>query len=284
MTHSCTKKSSGPTNKAGGSYTATPGKVWIVGAGPGDADLLTIKAARLIASADVIMYDALVSDDIKALFPASTTCIYVGKRKGRHAIDQEGINQMLINQAKAGFNVCRLKGGDPYVFGRGGEEALAAVAEGIDVEVVPGITAASGCAAIAGIPLTHRGITQGCTFVTAHARAEAGVEVDSSINWASLAQSGNTLVFYMGLSKIEQIRSQLCQHGKSAATPVAVIERGCTPQQRVLVSDLAKVGQVIIDEQVAAPALIVVGDVVSLHEQLSQNTQTELNHTEQLSA
>ena len=260
------------------------GKVWIVGAGPGDADLLTVKAARLIAAADVIMYDALVSDEIKSLFPESATCIYVGKRKGRHAIDQNGINQMLINQAKAGLNVCRLKGGDPYVFGRGGEEALAANAAGVTVEVVPGITAASGCSALAGIPLTHRGITQGCTFVTAHARAESGVEADSTIDWGSLARSRNTLVFYMGLSKVEQICSQLCANGLPQSTPVAVVERGCTAEQRVLVGDLARLQQIITEQHVAAPALIIVGEVVSLHSQLSQPTDTELTHTEQLSA
>ncbi len=270
MANSCTKK--------------LPGKVWIVGAGPGDAELLTIKAARLIASADVILYDALVGDDVKALFPAHTANIYVGKRKGRHAISQEEINQLLIDQASAGLTICRLKGGDPFVFGRGGEEALAVAQAGIEVEIVPGITAASGCSALAGIPLTHRGLTQGCTFVTAHSRADDGVEAESSINWASLAQSGNTLVFYMGLSRIHQIQSQLCAHGLSASTPAAVVERGCTAQQRVLVGELGTLNNIIAEHHVAAPALILVGDVVSLHSQLSGAATIELNHTEQLSA
>ena len=147
------------------------GRVAIVGAGPGDADLLTVKAVKRIQTADIIFYDALVSEDIKDLFPEGVPCIYVGKRKGRHAIAQDGINQALVDQAKLGLTVCRLKGGDPFIFGRGGEEALALRDAGIAVEVVPGISAANGCSAYAGIPLTHRGITQGCTFVTAHSRA-----------------------------------------------------------------------------------------------------------------
>ncbi|WP_317932606.1 uroporphyrinogen-III C-methyltransferase [Halioxenophilus sp. WMMB6] len=270
MAISCTKK--------------RPGTVTIVGAGPGDPDLLTVKAVRTITNADVILYDALVSEEIQTYFPASADCIYVGKRKGRHAIPQQQINQMLVDQAQMGLNVCRLKGGDPFVFGRGGEEALAVRAAGIEVQIVPGISAANGCAAYAGIPLTHRGLTQGCTFVTAHTRAESGVEIDSSVNWASLASSGNTLVFYMGLSRVDTIQNQLQKHGLSGATPVAIIERGCTEQQRVHVAQLANLEALVATNEVAAPALIVVGEVVSLHSQLNWLAEVGTNQVEQLTA
>jgi len=260
------------------------GRVAIVGAGPGDADLLTVKAVKCIEAADVVFYDALISDEIKALFPNNALCIYVGKRKGRHAITQEGINQALIDQARMGANVCRLKGGDPFVFGRGGEEALALRAAGIAVEIVPGISAAHGCSAYAGIPLTHRGITQGCTFVTAHSQAIAGEELEPQTNWSALAGSGHTLVFYMGLSRTDRISSQLCQHGMLATTPVAIIERGGTEQQRVLTGQLSQLTQLALENNAQAPALIIVGDVVALHHELHGLMQNSLDQSHQLTA
>ncbi len=251
------------------------GRVAIVGAGPGDADLLTVKAVKRIQTADIIFYDALVSEDIKDLFPEGVPCIYVGKRKGRHAIAQDGINQALVDQAKLGLTVCRLKGGDPFIFGRGGEEALALRDAGIAVEVVPGISAANGCSAYAGIPLTHRGITQGCTFVTAHSRANScGQEADSDINWLSLASSGNTLVFYMGLSRTQRISCELQRGGLPGNTPVAIVERGGSALQRVITGELSRLSTLAEDNQAKAPALIIVGEVVSLHHELNQVLQS----------
>lgn len=246
------------------SSTAVTGRVAIVGAGPGDAELLTVKAVRCIEAADIIFYDALISEEIKALFPKGIACIYVGKRKGRHAISQQGINQALLDQAKAGLNVCRLKGGDPFIFGRGGEEALALREAGVAVDIVPGISAANGCSAYAGIPLTHRGITQGCIYITAHSRAEGGQEAQSQINWHSLATSGLTLVFYMGLSRTQLISDQLNHYGLGADTPVAIVERGGSADQRVLTGRLDGLTALAEEHQAKAPALIIVGRVVDL--------------------
>ena len=249
--------------------TNAAGRVAIVGAGPGDVDLLTVKAVKCIESADIIFYDALVSEEIQALFPEGVPCIYVGKRKGRHAISQDGINQALVDQASLGLTVCRLKGGDPFIFGRGGEEALALRDAGIAVEVVPGISAANGCSAYAGIPLTHRGITQGCTFVTAHSRAnEVGQEADSDINWQALAAAGNTLVFYMGLQGLASICATLVAHGLPSSTPAALVEKGTTAEQRVITGTLSNLPQTIAEAQVAAPTLLIVGEVVTLHDRL----------------
>ena len=265
--------------------TNAAGRVAIVGAGPGDVDLLTVKAVKCIESADIIFYDALVSEEIQALFPEGVPCIYVGKRKGRHAISQDGINQALVDQASLGLTVCRLKGGDPFIFGRGGEEALALRDAGIAVEVVPGISAANGCSAYAGIPLTHRGITQGCTFVTAHSRAnEVGQEADSDINWQALAAAGNTLVFYMGLSRSQRISTELQRGGMSGATPVAIVERGGSANQRVITGQLAGLTELAQEHHVQAPALIIVGEVVTLHHELNQVLQSAMAQPQQLTA
>lgn len=239
------------------------GQVWLVGAGPGDPDLLTLKALRAIESADVILYDKLVSKEIRALFPRKTPAFYVGKEKGRHSVPQDELNQLLVAQASQGLKVCRLKGGDAFVFGRGGEEMLVLQRAGIAVEVVPGITAASGCSTYAGIPLTHRGLSQGCTLVTAH--AEKRLDVD----WHALARLDHTLVFYMGLSRAGLISERLCGAGLDGDTPVALIENGCCPQQRVVRGRLADLATLVAAEQVAAPALIVVGRVVDLAQSLS---------------
>lgn len=238
------------------------GKVWIVGAGPGDPDLLTVKAWRAIQTADLILFDHLVSEEIRNLFPSSKPAFYVGKKKGQHSIAQKDLNALLVKNALAGKNICRVKGGDPYIFGRGGEEALALTQMGIVVEVVPGITAASGCAANAGIPLTHRGLAQGCTFVTAHGETEA------DLNWHALANMRHTLVFYMGLSKAAWIQNSLLAQGMSGRTPVAFIENGCRPDQRILQGCLHELAALVERYDIESPALILVGEVVALATQL----------------
>ncbi|WP_413699166.1 uroporphyrinogen-III C-methyltransferase [Psychromonas sp. KJ10-10] len=179
------------------------GEVFLVGAGPGDPDLLTLKALKVIQKADVIVFDNLVSQEIRELFPVNSECLYVGKMKGAHSYSQSEINQLLIEKAQQGLSVCRLKGGDAFVFGRGGEEMLLLKEQGINVQIVPGITVSAGCSSYAGIPLTHRGLAQGCTFVTAHGEKELDIQ------WECLAKLKHTLVFYMGLSKASMIESQL---------------------------------------------------------------------------
>lgn len=238
------------------------GKVWLVGAGPGDAELLTIKALRAINSADIIFYDQLVSQEVCALFPKNTPALYVGKVKNNHSIPQEDLNQLLVSQAQAGLTVCRIKGGDPFVFGRGGEELLELRKAGIETEVIPGITSASGCSTYANIPLTHRGISQGCTFVTGHA------EKSLDVNWNALAQLNHTIVFYMGLTRAPEISQQLLAGGLAADTPVAIIENGCRKNQRNIITDLSDFPAAVLREQVQSPALIIVGHVVSLNAEL----------------
>jgi len=239
------------------------GKVWLVGAGPGDAELLTLKAIRAINSADIIFYDQLVSQEICALFPKNTPALYVGKLKDNHSIPQDDLNQLLVHQAQAGLTVCRIKGGDPFIFGRGGEELLELRKAGIDAEVIPGITSASGCSTYANIPLTHRGISQGCTFVTGHA------EKSLDVNWSALAQLNHTIVFYMGLTRASEIAQQLLASGLAATTPVAIIENGCRKNQRNIITHLSDLPDAVVREQVQSPALIIVGHVVSLNEILA---------------
>ena len=239
-----------------------PGKVWLVGAGPGDPDLLTVKALRVIQQADIILFDNLVSQDIRDLFPKTTPAFYVGKIKDAHSIPQDELNELLVEKAQQGLNVCRIKGGDSFVFGRGGEEMLRAKEAGIQVELVPGITAAAGCTSYAGIPLTHRGVSQGCTFVTGHAEKQLGV------NWQSLAQLNHTLVFYMGLSKAQMISDRLIESGMNPDTPAALIENGCCPDQRLIRGSVNELAEMVEREQVQSPALIVVGEVVNLADKL----------------
>lgn len=238
------------------------GSVSLVGAGPGDPDLLTIKALRSIETSDVIVFDNLVSEGIRALFPEQSEIIYVGKIKGAHSSSQDEINRLLLAKANLGLNVCRLKGGDAFVFGRGGEEMLLLKSAGINVEIIPGITAAAGCSSYAGIPLTHRGLSQGCTFVTAHAEKEL------DIKWQALANLNHTLVFYMGLSKAQLIETELQHSGLDKNTPVALIENGCCPEQRVITGKLAELSALVVEQNVKSPALIIVGEVVSLSAQL----------------
>lgn len=254
------------------------GKVWLVGAGPGDAELLTVKALRAINSADVIFYDYLVSEEIRVLFPKNIPAFYVGKAKNQHSIAQEDLNQLLVNQATLGLNVCRIKGGDPFVFGRGGEELLELRTAGIEAEVIPGITSASGCSTYADIPLTHRGLSQGCTFVTGHA------EKSLDLNWNALAQLKHTLVFYMGLTRADEISAKLLAGGLAADTPVAIIENGCRKDQRNIISTLSEFPADVLREQVQSPALIIVGEVVRMKEKLQSTVQAHAAEAQYLLA
>lgn len=243
------------------------GEVILVGAGPGDPGLLTLHALRQMQQADVVVHDRLVSDEVMALVRRDAKRIFVGKQAGNHCVPQEGINQLLLEEAKKGLRVVRLKGGDPFIFGRGGEELETLVGSGVGFQVVPGITAASGCAAYAGIPLTHRDHAQSVRFVTAHGKGGT-----QDLDWPLLARDEQTLVFYMGLSSCGVIREQLLAHGKAGATPVALIERGTQPSQRVIRGTLDQLPELAVG--VESPALIMVGSVVTLADKLAWFGQT----------
>lgn len=240
------------------------GEVYLVGAGPGDPDLLTFKAARLLQSADVVLYDRLVSPAIVDMSRRDAQRIYVGKRRSEHSVPQPEINQLLVDLAQQGKRVVRLKGGDPFVFGRGGEEIELLARHGIPFQVVPGITAANGAACYAGIPLTHRDYAQSVRFVAGYLKGDK-VEHD----WSTFQSTTETLVFYMGLLGLPIICEQLQAHGRSPDTPVALVERGTQLEQKVLVGTLATMVEIVQRAQPAAPTLIIVGDVVRLHENLS---------------
>jgi uroporphyrin-III C-methyltransferase len=239
------------------------GKVWLVGAGPGDPDLLTIKAARLLASARMVLYDHLVGDGVMDLLPNGCHLICVGKRESRHSMPQEEINALLVRLGGAGKEVVRLKGGDPYVFGRGGEEALALAEAGVPFEIVPGITSAQGMGAYAGIPLTHRGLASSVVFVTGHSR-DGGEEPD----WTTLARPHQTVVIYMGLGALPRICRQLVAHGLPPHTPAAVVQQATTANQRVVAGTLLTLPTLAAAREIAPPALIVVGEVVRMHKEL----------------
>lgn len=243
--------------------TITQGEVYLVGGGPGDPELLTLRALRLMQQADVVLYDRLVSDGVMELVRRDAERIYVGKRRAEHAMQQENINQLLVDLAKQGKRVLRLKGGDPFIFGRGGEEIELLAQNNIPFQVVPGITAASGCSAYAGIPLTHRDYAQSVRFVTGHLKSD-----DTNLSWPELANPTQTLVFYMGLVGLKGICESLIAHGRAANTPVALIEKGTTQEQRVLISDLASIADVVAVNDVHAPTLFIVGEVVKLHQSL----------------
>ncbi|TAL49743.1 MAG: uroporphyrinogen-III C-methyltransferase [Methylovulum sp.] len=243
---------------------ANTGEVYLIGAGPGAADLLTFRALRLMQQADVIVYDHLVSAEIIDLARRDAEKIYVGKQRKNHTLPQESINTLLADLAKSGKRVARLKGGDPFIFGRGGEEIETLMQQGIHFQVIPGITAASGCAAYAGIPLTHRDHAQSCTFVTGHLK-------DNSINlnWMQLAAPQQTIVVYMGLTGLEKICQSLIEHGSPKDLPIALVQQGTTTGQRVITGTLATLPASIASLDITPPTLLIIGTVVTLHERLN---------------
>lgn len=249
---------------ASGQTRVTQGEVYLVGAGPGDPDLLTFRALRLMQQADVVLYDRLVSPEILDLTRRDAERIYVGKERSKHSMSQPKINERLTTLAKQGKRALRLKGGDPFIFGRGGEEIGELAKEGISFQVVPGITAASGCASYSGIPLTHREYAQSCIFVTGHLK-----DGTVDLNWEMLAQPKQTVVIYMGLVGLPIICKKLIAHGVNADMPIALIEQGTTQKQRVFTGSLATLPKIIERSAVQAPTLVIVGEVVRLRDSLS---------------
>ena len=240
------------------------GKVYLVGAGPGDPDLLTIKALKILQKADVVLHDSLVSKDILELVRRDAEFISVGKRARKHSVQQAEINQLLVEHAQKGLKVVRLKGGDPFIFGRGAEELEHIIQEGIDFEVIPGITSASGCSTYAGIPLTHRDHSQTVMFITAHCK-----DSKDCLDWTSIAKHQQTLAVYMGLMRNEILRDKLIEYGRLPTTPVALIENGTRVNQRVVIGTLAELPNMVLEHQVVSPSLIVIGEVVSLATELA---------------
>ena len=237
-----------------------PPVVHLVGAGPGDPELMTVKAQRVLSEADVVVYDRLVGAEVLEMVPAGAMMVSVGKQPRDHPVPQPEINELMVRLARAGRRVVRLKGGDPFIFGRGSEEAEALTAAGLRFEVVPGITAASGCAAALGIPLTHRGLASGVRFLTGHCRADAALDFD----WPGLADPDTTLVVYMGLANIAEISARLIAHGLDPATPTAVINNGTTARQRVFLTSLSEVAESVAGRSFNGPVLFVIGRVAGL--------------------
>ena len=258
------------------------GFVSLVGAGPGDAELMTVKAVRLLQQADVVVYDRLVSADILSLVPTGISRISVGKEVGKHCVPQEQINEIIVNLAKAGRKIVRLKGGDPYMFGRGGEEVLALKKHNISFEVVPGITAAAGCSTYSGIPLTHRGMSRRVQFITGHFNDNEPLD----LNWQSIADPDSTLVIYMGLSNLPLAVHSLIDAGLPASTPAAAIQNGTTQSQQRLITRLDQLNDAIHQKRMKAPVMIIIGEVVSLADELDwfhqslEQSQLENNYEE----
>lgn len=242
----------------------TQGEVYLVGAGPGDPDLLSFRALRLMQHVDVVFHDRLVSAAVLDLVKPDAERIYVGKRRSDHAMQQETINEQLVKHAKLGKRVLRLKGGDPFIFGRGGEEIEELAEHGIAFQVVPGVTAAAGCASYAGIPLTHRDYSQACLFVTGHLK-----DGSVNLNWPALAQPRQTVVIYMGLVGLEHITLKLIEHDMPVSTPIALISQGTTAQQNVVVGNLSNIVEKVKSSEVKAPTLTIIGDVVNLRSKLN---------------
>lgn len=243
---------------------APTGTVYLVGSGPGALDLMTVRATRLIGEADVVVHDHLVADGVLDLVRPDAQKICVGKKASNHTVPQDELNRLLVRLAREGKKVVRLKGGDPFIFGRGGEEIETLMAAGIPFQVVPGVTAAAGCAAYAGIPLTHRDYAQACVFVTGHLR-----DGTLELNWPALAQPRQTVVFYMGLKSVRHICDKLCEYGMAGDVPVALVEQGTTSQQRVYCATLATLSAALQNAGVRSPALLIVGEVVKLRSRLA---------------
>ncbi|MBT7308004.1 MAG: uroporphyrinogen-III C-methyltransferase [Gammaproteobacteria bacterium] len=254
VTHCC---------RAEGGEQLDQGEVYLIGGGPGDPDLLTFRALRLMQQADVIVYDRLISPAVLDLTRRDAERIYVGKERDNHSVPQDQINQLLVDLAQQGKRVARLKGGDPFIFGRGGEEIELLAEKQVPFQVVPGITAASGISAYAGIPLTHRDHAQSVTFATGHLK-----DGSSDLNWEALAHPGQTVVFYMGLKGIDTITNKLIEHGMEPATPAALVQKGTTPDQEEYIGTLESLPQIVADSDIKPPTLIIIGSVVTLHDQL----------------
>lgn len=235
------------------------GEVALVGSGPGDAELLTIRAMRFIEQAEIAIYDRLVSEEILALLPENCERFYVGKEQAKHCVPQDKINQILVEQAKSGKKVLRLKGGDPFIFGRGGEEAEYMLERGVSCHICPGITAASGCTTYAGIPLTHRGVAQGCTFITGHIQNNGLL----NLPWQSLCCPTQTVVFYMGINTLPKIAEKLVEHGRDINTPAALIRKGTQPEQKTYRGTIGNLAELVAKHNITPPTLIVIGDVVN---------------------
>ncbi|MDX2258215.1 MAG: siroheme synthase CysG [Hyphomicrobiaceae bacterium] len=252
------------------SGTTRSGEVYLVGAGPGDPDLLTFRALRLMQRADVVVYDRLVGEAILHLVRRDAERIYVGKRRSEHTLPQEDIGRLLVDLARAGKRVLRLKGGDPFIFGRGGEEIEQLAAAGLPFQIVPGVTAASGCACFAGIPLTHRDHAQACIFVTGHTKTGR-----LSASWSSVLQPNQTVVIYMGLGYLGELMADFLANGADPAMPVAVVENGTRPEQRVVVGTIADIAGKVVDAGVSGPSLTIIGTVVRLREKLAWVVEQE---------
>ncbi len=250
------------------SPTTGQGRVYLVGAGPGDPELLTLRAVRIMAAADVVVYDHLVSDGVLDFLPPTAERIYAGKRRNEHTLRQEQINALLVKLAQEGKQVVRLKGGDPFIFGRGGEELQELAKAGVAFEVVPGITAASGVSNYAGIPLTHRDYAKTCLFVTGHLK-ETNDFVSADLDWATLTRPRQTVVIYMGLSGLSDICRQLIAHGAKPDFPIAIVQDGTTATQKVLTGTLTDLPERVKTSGFTSPCLIIVGEVVNLHRQLA---------------
>lgn len=245
--------------KSYGRSRLNAGEVALVGSGPGDAELLTIRAVRFIEQAEIAIYDRLVSDEILALLPENCEKFYVGKEQAKHCVPQDKINQILVDHAKLGKKVLRLKGGDPFIFGRGGEEAEYMLERGVSCHICPGITAASGCTSYSGIPLTHRGVAQGCTFITGHIQNNGQL----NLPWESLTCKTQTVVFYMGINTLPKITEELIKHGRDANTPAALIRKGTQPEQQTYRGTIATLADLVEQHNITPPTLIVIGDVVN---------------------
>jgi len=244
---------------ARGKSVLNSGEVALVGSGPGDAELLTIRAMRFIEQAEIAIYDRLVSEEILALLPENCERFYVGKEQAKHCVPQDRINEILVEEARAGKKVLRLKGGDPFIFGRGGEEAEYMLEQGVSCHICPGITAASGCTTYAGIPLTHRGVAQGCTFITGHVQNNGLL----NLPWQSLCCPTQTVVFYMGINTLPIIAEKLVENGRDINTPAALIRKGTQPEQKTYRGTIGNLAELVKKHNITPPTLIIIGDVVN---------------------